>query len=82
MFFLGVGKDPFYRFLVLRIQQPVFRRITGIVSQFLGILSDLPLNGLDAVFGMGSQVSRRAVGASVGITFVLAASVPVGRDVV
>ena len=81
VFFLGVSKNPFYGFLAPRIQLLVFRRVTGVVRQFLIILPDMPLHRLDTVFGMGTQVPGRAVGTDFGVAFVFPVALPVGGGV-
>ena len=54
MLFFGVGKDPFNGFLSPGVKILVFRSVSGIISQLLIVLPDVPQDGLYAVFGAGA----------------------------
>ena len=81
MFFLGVGKDPFNGLFPPLVEFPVLRSIAGVVGQFLIVLPDMPLYGLYAVFGAGTQMAGRTVDTDLRFAFVLPVSIPVGGAV-
>ena len=77
VFFLGVREDPFNGLFAPLVKLPVYRRISGIVRQFLIVLPDMPLHRFDTVPGMRTPFSGRAGRADIRIALVFPISIPV-----
>ena len=45
VFFLGVGKDPFNRFLSFCVKITILRGVSGVVGKFLAVFPDVPGHG-------------------------------------
>ena len=54
MLFFGIGKDPLNGFFAFCVKLLIFRGVSGVVSQLLIVLPDVPQDGLYAVFGAGA----------------------------
>lgn len=77
MFLFRIRKDPLNGFFPAHVELRVSGCISGITCLFLAALPDMPLHGLYAVLGMGTQFSGRAVGAYLRSALVFSVSIAV-----
>ena len=62
MLFLGIGKDSLNGFLAFGIKIFVFRGVSGVIGQFFVVFPNMAQDSFYAVFRVGAQVLRRALG--------------------
>ncbi len=77
MFLFRIRKDPLNGFFPAHVELRVSGCISGITCLFLAALPDMPLHGLYAVLGMGTQFSGRAVGTYLRSALVFSVSITV-----
>ncbi len=77
VFLFCIRKDPLNGFFPAHVELRVSECISGITCLFLVALPDMPLHGLYAVLGMGTQFSGRAVGAYLRSALVFSVSIAV-----
>lgn len=70
VFFFGICKDPFNGLFAPSVQFPVFRRVAGILCQFLVVLPDMALHCFHTIHGVGAKQPCGTICADVGITFI------------